>query len=56
MSRLREPCDRREGFGPAAYVVFAALTGLTLLLCVCAGSVAIPPGETLTLLAGALHM
>ena len=54
MSRLREPGDRREGFGPAAYVVFAALTGLTLLLCVCAGSVAIPPGETLSLLAGAL--
>ncbi|MFH1513655.1 MAG: iron ABC transporter permease [Bacillota bacterium] len=38
---------REEGFHPLAYLGFAAATLLTLTLCVCAGSVALPPLETL---------
>lgn len=54
MNRPLERTHRREGFGPAAYFVFALVTLLTLLLCVCAGSVSIPLGETVSVLSGAL--
>lgn len=54
MNRPLERTYRREGFGPAAYFVFALVTPLTLLLCVCAGSVSIPLGETVSVLSGAL--
>ncbi len=36
----------REGFRPAEYLLFALATAAVALLCVCAGSVSIPLGET----------
>ena len=41
---------KKEGFHPFAYLGFAAATLLTLALCVCAGSVALPPLETLKII------
>ena len=41
---------KKEGFPPLAYLGFAAATLLTLTLCVCAGSVALPPVETLKII------
>lgn len=38
---------QKEGFHPLAYLGFALAALLTLTLCVCAGSVALPPLETL---------
>jgi iron complex transport system permease protein len=38
---------RKEGFSPVIWLGFAAATLLTLTLCVCAGSVALPLWETL---------
>lgn len=45
---------RREGFGLPAYLIFAAATVFTLLLCVSLGSVKIPLRETFSLLWNAL--
>ncbi|MDD4074785.1 MAG: iron ABC transporter permease [Eubacteriales bacterium] len=45
-ARLSRAETAGEGFGAAAYIAFAAVTLLTLLLCVCAGSVRIPLSET----------
>lgn len=39
---------KREGFHPAAYALMAAVTLAVCLLCVCAGSVAIPLKDTLS--------
>ena len=38
---------KREGFRPADYLIFTAATAAMLLLCVCAGSVSVPAGDTL---------
>lgn len=38
---------KRETFSPLTCLSFAVVTSLTLLLCVCVGSVSIPVGETL---------
>lgn len=38
---------KREGFRAFEYVLFAAIMFAVFILCVCAGSVSIPPGETL---------
>ena len=38
----------KEGFRPHEYAIFAAVTVLTALLCVCAGSVSIPLSDTAT--------
>ena len=43
----------RENFGPVAYALFAALTLVTLVACVCIGSVNIPAGETAAVIAAA---
>ena len=40
----------KEGFHPLAYLGFAAALLLTFTLCVCAGSVALPPLETLRII------
>lgn len=45
---------RKEGFHPLAYLGFALLTLLTLTLCVCAGSVALPPLQTLQVIGKAI--
>ena len=45
---------KREGFAPGVILAFAAATLATLLLCVCAGSVAVPLRETLRVLTRAL--
>ncbi|MBN1776613.1 MAG: iron ABC transporter permease [Clostridiales bacterium] len=45
---------KKEGFQPLAYIGFAAATLLTLTLCVCAGSVALPPLETLGVIGKAI--
>ena len=37
----------REGFRPTEYLLFAAVTLAVLILCVCLGSVWVPPGEIL---------
>ena len=37
----------REGFRPTEYLLFAAVTMAVLILCVCLGSVWVPPGEIL---------
>lgn len=41
---------KKEGFGPLAYLIFAAVTALTLLLCVGAGSVSIPVKDSAAIL------
>ena len=41
---------KKEGFCPLAILGFAAAALLTLTLCVCAGSVALPPMETLRII------
>lgn len=45
---------KKEGFHPLTYLGFAGATLLTLTLCVCAGSVALPPLETLGTIAKAV--
>jgi len=44
---------RREGFGPGAYVLFVAVVFVTMILCVCVGSVNIPVGDTVRVIAAA---
>lgn len=41
---------RKEHFGPMAYLFFAAVTVLTLIICVCIGSVTIPFSDTVTII------
>ena len=45
----------RERFGAAAYLLCSLLLAATLLLCVCAGSVAIPLSDTVAVIAAALR-
>ena len=45
----------RERFGAAAYLLCSLLLAATLLLCVCAGSVAIPLPDTVAAIAAALR-
>ena len=45
---------KKEGFHPLFYIVFTAVTLLTLTLCVCVGSVALPFGETLRIIGNAI--
>ncbi len=45
---------KKEGFHPFAYLGFALAALLTLTLCVCAGSVALPPLETLRVIGKAI--
>ena len=45
----------RERFGAAAYLLCSLLLAATLLLCVCAGSVAIPLSDTVAAIAAALR-
>ena len=44
----------RETFPPAVWLVFAGITVLTVLLCVCTGSVNVPLRQTLRIIRGAL--
>ena len=46
--------QRGEGFSPAIYVLFAAVTAASLLLCVCLGSVSLPLKDTVRTLVSAL--
>ena len=39
---------RPEGFRPVEYLLFAAVTLVTMLLCICVGSVSIPVKDTMT--------
>ena len=55
MRRAGTEHKSREAFAFPAYAAFALLTGLTLLLCVSAGSVAIPPARTARILLDALR-
>ncbi len=48
------PALRREGFGPGAYLAFAGVMVCTMILCVCAGSVSIPVGDTVRVIAAAV--
>ena len=45
---------RKEGFGPAAYLAFAAVMILTMILCVCVGSVSIPVKDTVRVIVSAV--
>ena len=54
MSRGRIRTSGREAYALPAYAAFAVLTLLTMLLCVSAGSVSIPPAQTLQVLRDAL--
>ena len=45
---------RREGFGPGAYLAFAGVMLATMILCVCVGSVSIPVGDTVRVIAAAV--
>ena len=45
---------RTEGFGPAVYLLFAAVTLAALLLCVCVGSVSLPLKDTVRALVRAV--
>ena len=45
---------RREGFAPRDYLLFTLATLGTALLCVCAGSVPVPPGDALRAVGSAL--
>ena len=45
---------KKEGFHPLAYLGFMAATLVTLTLCVCAGSVALPPLDTLKVIGKAI--
>jgi sulfate transport system permease protein len=45
---------RREGFSPRDYLLFTLATLGTALLCVCAGSVPVPPGDALRAVGSAL--
>lgn len=51
---MRARAVRAAGFSAAAYLLFAAALCAALLLCVCAGSVPVPPGETFRALFAAL--
>jgi len=53
-SKKQNKKSHNERFSPAAYLVFGTVMLLTLLLCVCVGSVNLPLQDTLTVLAGAL--
>ena len=48
-------CLRKERLSVKAWLLLALLMLLAVLLCVCAGSVAIPPGETLQTVLAALR-
>ncbi|MEG1547276.1 MAG: iron ABC transporter permease [Clostridia bacterium] len=37
---------RRAGFSPTEYLIFSAITLSAMLLCICAGSVGVPVGDT----------
>ena len=51
-SSLFSKTSTREGSPPWVFLVYAAVTALVILLCVCAGSVTVPPGQTLRILFG----
>ena len=44
--------NTREGSAPWVFLIYAAVTALVILLCVCVGSVTVPPGQTLRILFG----
>ncbi|MDO4739724.1 MAG: iron ABC transporter permease [Eubacteriales bacterium] len=44
---------KNEGFGAAQLALFGLITACTMLLCVCVGSVSLPVGDTLRVLASA---
>lgn len=44
-----------EGFRSSEYLIFSAVTAAILLLCVCAGSVMLSPGDTVDVLLAALR-
>ena len=45
---------RREGFGPGAYLLFTGIFLVTMVLCVCVGSVSIPVRDTVSVIAAAV--
>ena len=45
---------RREGFSPGAFVLFTAILFMTMVLCVCVGSVGIPVRDTLSVVCAAV--
>ncbi len=45
---------RKEGFSPAIYLLFAGITIITAVFCVCIGSVNIPPGQTFFIIKNAV--
>ncbi|MBQ1399603.1 MAG: hypothetical protein IIY83_03705, partial [Lachnospiraceae bacterium] len=51
-SSLLSRQNTREGFAPWVFLLCAAVTALVILLCVCTGSVTVPPGQTLRILFG----
>lgn len=53
-SQAQIPKRRRERFGPGAYVLFTLVLFVTMVLCVCVGSVSIPVGDTLSVIAAAI--
>ncbi|MBQ1342577.1 MAG: iron ABC transporter permease [Firmicutes bacterium] len=48
------PRIRKEGFGALAYLGFALVAAVTLVLCVSVGSVAVPFGKTVRIIVGAV--
>ncbi len=48
------PRIRKEGFGALAYLGFALVAAVTLVLCVSVGSVAVPFGNTVRIIVGAV--
>ena len=45
---------KREGLGPHVYAIYAVILALVMLLCICVGSVNVPPGQTLRILFGGI--
>ena len=43
-----------EGFGPVAYLIFVGIMIITMILCICVGSVTVPVKETIRLIWSAL--
>ena len=54
MEKQKQNKANRETFSPLLYVLFAAVTLLVLILCVCVGSVMIAPGQTFAVILDAV--
>ncbi len=42
--------SNKEGFGPVAYLIFISITVITMILCVCVGSVNVPLKDTVSVI------